>query len=115
MGAGERSTTILDDAVESSLETEFLDYLRAGGYRLPDRAQILFEAASSRPDFVYDDACAAVYIDGPYHDFSDRHARDLAADAAMRDLGYRVIRFGHRNDWAQIVDTYVSVFGEGTS
>ena len=31
----------------------------------------------------------------------------------MRDLGYRVIRFGHRDDWPQLIDTFTSVFGEG--
>jgi hypothetical protein len=103
----------LDAAAESPLEAAFLEFLRAGGYRLPDRAQVLFETASTRPDFVYDDACAVVYVDGPHHDFADRRARDAAQEDAMRDLGYRVIRFGHRDDWPQIVDAHRSVFGEG--
>lgn len=100
--------------VESALEAAFLDFLREGGYRLPDRQQVYFEAAATRPDFVYDDACAAVYVDGPHHDPADRQERDRRADAALRDLGYRVVRFGHRDDWPQIVDTFRSVFGEGT-
>lgn len=104
----------LDEAVESPLEAAFIDFLRAGGFRLPDRGQVYFEAAGTRPDFVYDDACAVIYVDGPHHDHADRQQRDRAADDAMRDLGYRVIRFGHRDDWSQLVDTYTSVFGEGT-
>lgn len=100
--------------VESPLEAEFLEFLRAGGFRQPDRAQVYFEAAGTRADFVYDDACVAVYIDGPHHDPGDRQARDQAQADALRDLGYRVIRFGHRDDWPQIVDAYTSVFGEGS-
>jgi superfamily II DNA/RNA helicase len=102
------------EAVESPLEQAFLDYLREGGYRLPDRAQVYFEDAGTRPDFVYDEACAVVYVDGPHHNHTDRAERDHEQEAAMRDLGYRVIRFGHRDDWPQIVDAHRSVFGEGT-
>jgi len=101
------------EQVESELEAEFLAFLREGGFRLPDRAQVHFEAAGCRADFVYDEACAAIFIDGPHHDPADRRARDQAVDSALRDLGYRAIRFGHRDDWAQLVDTYRSVFGEG--
>jgi hypothetical protein len=104
----------LDLDVASPLEAAFLDFLRAGGHRLPDRAQVYFEAARTRPDFVYDEACAVVYVDGPHHNHANRHARDIAQEGAMRDLGYRVIRFGHRDDWAQLVDTHRSVFGDGT-
>lgn len=104
----------LEENVDSLLEAQFLEFLREGGYRLPDRSQILFEQAGTRPDYVYDEACAAVYIDGPHHDHSDRAARDQEANRAMRELGYKVIRFGHRDDWAQLVDTHRSVFGEGT-
>ncbi|MGH9187772.1 MAG: Zn-binding domain-containing protein, partial [Acidimicrobiales bacterium] len=114
VSAGESAQRVLDDAVESPLEAMFLDFLRDGGYRLPDRGQVHFESARTRPDFVYDDACAVVYVDGPHHDYADRAARDAEQEAAMDALGYRVIRFGHRDDWAQIVDTFRSVFGEGT-
>ena len=108
MGGGD-----LDEQVESGLEAEFIEYLRAGGYRLPDRAQVYFEAAGTRPDFVFDDACAVVYVDGPHHDYPDRQARDAGQSEAMRDLGYKVIRLGHRDDWAQIIDTHRAVFGQG--
>lgn len=113
--AGVSSTRALDEAVDSPLEADFLAYLRAGGYRQPDRAQVFFEGAGTRPDFIYDEACAVVYVDGPHHDFSDRRARDATQDAAMRELGYKVIRFGHRDDWPQLVDAHRSVFGDGLS
>jgi hypothetical protein len=87
---------------------------RARPADLPDRAQVYFEAAGAKPDFVYDDACAVVFIDGPHHDPADRQERDRQIDAAFRDLGYKPLRFGHRDDWAQLVDTYRSVFGEGS-
>lgn len=105
----------LDAGVDSPLEAAFLEYLRAGGYRLPDRSQVLFPAAGTRPDFVYDAACAVIYVDGPHHDHPDRQQRDRGQEEAIRDAGYRVIRFGHRDDWAQLVDTYRSVFGDGTA
>ena len=100
---------------DSSLEAAFLDWLEKGGYRPPDRDQVYFKQANTRPDFVYDDACAAVYIDGPHHDYPERAARDRQADRAMRDLGYRVIRFGYRDGWDRIIREHRPVFGPGHS
>ena len=37
----------------------------------------------------------------------------MAADAAMADLGYKVIRFGHRDDWDEIIAAHPDVFGTG--
>ena len=99
--------------VESSLEADFLAHLDAGGYRRPDRDQVYFESAGTRPDFLYDEACVAVYVDGPHHDYPERRARDRQSGAAMRDLGYLVIRFGYRDDWDQIICEHPSVFGSG--
>ena len=99
--------------VESTLEAAFIARLEEGGYRPPDRAQILFVEAGTRPDFVYDDACAVIYIDGPHHDYPERVARDRDADQAMMELGYRVIRLGHEDDWNRIIRQHRSVFGPG--
>ena len=99
--------------VESTLEAAFLARLDAAGYRLPDRSQVLFPEAGTRPDFLYDGACAAIYIDGPHHDYPERAARDRDADRAMMELGYRVIRFGHRDDWDRIIREHRPVFGPG--
>jgi very-short-patch-repair endonuclease len=98
---------------ESGLEREWLAFIDAGRFRLPSRAGVLLEEAHSRPDFVYDDEMAEVYVDGSHHDYPERHRRDGASSAAVRDLGYTVIRFGHADDWAKIVHTYKWVFGEG--
>jgi hypothetical protein len=38
-------------------------------------------------------------------------ARVAAKTEAMEDLGYMVIRFGHKDDWNEIVNQYPHVFG----
>ena len=103
----------LDALCASSLERDWLAFLVASGYRLPDAAQRYVEAAGTRPDFLYSEAHAAIYVDGPVHDAEGRAARDQAATAAMEDLGYSVVRFGHRDDWAAIAARYRFVFGQG--
>ena len=105
----------LTDEAESGLEREFLEFLREHGYRRPDRGQVFFEDARTRPDFVYDDACAVVYVDGPHHDWPDRSRRDTEQTAAMTSLGYQVIRFGYRDNWEQIAATHPAVFGPGSA
>jgi very-short-patch-repair endonuclease len=97
---------------QSTLEDEFLAYLVARRLRRPTDSQRLIEAAGTRPDFIYDESFAVIYIDGPMHDFPDRHARDNTATSALRDLGYTVIRFGHRDEWDGIVARYPDVFGK---
>ena len=98
---------------ESSLERQFLEFLQTNGYRRPDRSQVFFEDAMTRPDFVYDDACAVVYVDGPHHDFPQRARRDTNQSTAMSSLGYRVIRFAHHDDWQQVAAAHPAVFGPG--
>ena len=104
----------LADSAESGLEQQFLAFLERGGYRRPDRPQVYFETAQTRPDFVYDEACAAVYVDGPHHDYPERAARDATQEQAMNDLGYQVIRFGHADDWHAIAARHPAVFGIGS-
>ncbi|MCZ7534448.1 MAG: helicase-related protein [Acidimicrobiia bacterium] len=99
---------------QSTLEEEWLSYITAHRLRRPGDSQRLIEAAGTRPDFLYDDDYAAVYVDGPIHDFPDRHQRDTDQSAALRDLGYTVIRFGHRDDWDKIVAEYPDIFGRPT-
>jgi len=98
----------------SELEKQFLEFLKENGFRLPSRAQVLFKEAGTRPDYLYDDDYAAVYVDGPYHDFPTRHARDVEKTNAMEDLGYSVIRFHHADDWRKVIETRPDVFGEGS-
>lgn len=103
----------LAEGAESGLEQEFLEFLGEHGYRRPDRGQVFFEEARTRPDFVYDDACAVVYVDGPHHDYPERARRDAEQSAAMADLGFQVICFGYRDDWDQIAKAHPAVFGPG--
>jgi len=56
-------------------------------------------------------ALARLYMDGPHHDDPEHRARDAAKVEAMEDLGYVVIRFGHTQDWEEIVRNYPYVFG----
>lgn len=99
------------DSCESDLERNWLDFLVKANLRLPTRAQAYVETCRTRPDFCYEDCQAVIYVDGPVHDFPNRHARDLAQTEAMEDLGYLVIRFGHREDWTAKVARYRTVFG----
>ena len=96
---------------DSTLEADFLAYLTSHRLRRPSDSQRLIESAGTRPDFLYEDAYAAVYVDGPIHDFPDRYQRDTAVAGALHDLGYTVIRFGHRDDWDEIVAQYPDIFG----
>ena len=98
---------------ESTLETAFLNHLEEGGYRMPDRHHKHFPNARTEPDYLYDDACAAIYVDGPHHDYPDRAARDRNQEEAMLNEGYRTIRFGHNDDWGRIIAENHDVFGAG--
>jgi very-short-patch-repair endonuclease len=95
----------------SDLERRWLRYLEEHGHRLPSDAQFLIEAAQTRPDFVYRDEQVAVYIDGPVHDFPERRERDRIKTEWLEDLGYTVIRFGHADEWADLLQRYPRVFG----
>ncbi|MHB1919235.1 MAG: DUF559 domain-containing protein, partial [Acidimicrobiales bacterium] len=75
--------------------------------------QVLMEDPGTRPDFVYDDAHIAVYIDGPHHLYPERAARDATADEALFARGWTVIRFVANDDWAALIARHRSTFGEG--
>ena len=53
----------------------------------------------------------AIYIDGPYHDYPERAARDKAQQAALEDLGITVVRFAAGDKWQITLDQYPHVFG----
>ena len=97
----------------SELERRFVRFLDAGGYRLPDRAQPLLAEYGTRPDFYYDGTQACVYVDGPYHDYPERHARDREVAARLRDGGYDVVRVAAEESWAEAIERLAWVFGVG--
>jgi len=95
----------------SELEKKWLQYLEDNNLRLPTRAQPLIQKCKTRPDFIYDTEQTAVYIDGPPHDYKERHQRDLEQTDCMEDHGYLVLRFGYQDDWNKIVKKYPDIFG----
>jgi len=105
----------LEQMAGSELERRWLRFLHQRGYHLPDDAQTLIADAGTRPDFLYKrDIVAAVYIDGPYHQFPERVQRDATVTSNLLELGYSVIRFDTDEDgWEQTVREHAYVFGEG--
>jgi ATP-dependent helicase YprA (DUF1998 family) len=99
----------------SELERKWLRFLDDQGYRLPTEGQKLIAACGTKPDFWYDGGvAAAIYIDGPPHDYDDVNLRDAAKTECMEDCGYLVIRFHHQGDWEATLRRYPSVFGRDT-
>lgn len=96
---------------DSDLERAWLDFLEEMNLYLPSHGQYPVKDCSTRPDFFYAQHQAAVYIDGPIHDFADRHARDRVQAECMEDLGYLVIRFHHREDWEDKIARFPNIFG----
>ena len=105
----------LERLTGSELEKRWLRYLVERGHRLPDRAQVLIESCGTRPDFVYDDDHAAIYIDGPHHRYPERRQRDEQITERLVDSGYTVIRFTHDDEagWDELIAKYPYIFGEG--
>ena len=103
----------LDRLCESDLETDFLDLLDAGGYRLPDEAGTLITDARTKPDFIYREQCVAVYVDGGPHRYADRALRDCQQQSALEDLGWTVLRFVDKDDWSTLIAAHPGTFGTG--
>jgi hypothetical protein len=98
---------------DSTLERDWLEFALAGGHRPPSHAQILIDSCGTRPDFLYEAERAAIYVDGPHHEFPERRERDRIQSECLEDGGWTVIRFGVREDWKVIFAKYPSVFGRG--
>ncbi|MFO0560257.1 MAG: DEAD/DEAH box helicase [Polyangiales bacterium] len=97
---------------DSELERRFVRELDARGLRLPDDAQVRI-GTETRVDFLYREAQAAVFVDGPHHDEGAQREKDRAINEALDDKGYLVIRFHHGADWAEIFAREKSTFGDG--
>ena len=100
---------------DSTLEEEFVQWLKDHGHRLPDAAQVTVREAYARPDFTYrlPGGPVAVFVDGPVHDGAAAAERDATATERLEDLGWYVIRLRYDDDLRAIVDANWSVFGEG--
>jgi len=100
---------------QSDLEREWLRFLDEHNLRLPSKAQVFFESCRTRPDFLYEvkDLQVAIYVDGPHHEYPERQERDKAQTTCMENLGWTVIRFGHKDEWQNIIAQYPNIFGGG--
>jgi hypothetical protein len=118
-GAGGRDRAAQQDWLnklrDSELEKSFVDWLAAGGYRLPDDAQRTVDKAAARPDLVYllPGNPVAVFVDGPHHDDAVQKMRDEAAAVRLEDLGWTVIRIRHDDDWPTQAARHAWLFGPG--
>ena len=109
----EQTIRLLGQA-DSTLEEEFLQWLKNHGHRLPDAAQETVDGAYARPDFTYrlPGGPVAVFVDGPAHDGATAAERDADAAERLEDLGWYVVRFRYDGDWPSIIAANRSVFGE---
>jgi very-short-patch-repair endonuclease len=107
---GESHLRHLEARCQTPAEREFLQYLHRNRYRLPDEAQGTVGIA--RPDFVYRDSYACVFIDGSMHRYPDIAARDDRVRRRLATEGYTVIAIP--NDpatWDAIVSSHPGTFG----
>jgi len=96
---------------ESKLEKNWLRFLEEHNLNLPSHPQRYIKECQTRPDFFYEDHSLAVYVDGPVHNYPDRQERDSQQERKMRASGYSVVRFGHTDNWKEIISKYPNVFG----
>ena len=96
---------------QSDLEREWLAFMEQRNLNLPSHTQKLVEGCHSRPDFLYEKDCAAIYIDGSHHMYEERKQRDITQTDCMEDIGYTVIRFGLFDDWNEVISKYPHIFG----
>ena len=100
---------------DSTLEAEFIRWLKDNGYRLPDAAQVTVPGTYAKPDFVYR------LQQRPGRDLHRRPRprrepvaeRDAAAESRLENKGWLVIRVRWNADWRAIMDENPSVFGQG--
>jgi superfamily II DNA/RNA helicase len=116
-GAGaEEAFDALHRQCGSGLERKWLETVRAGGFRLPDRAQPLLTEFSTQPDFAYDQTKALVYVDGPHHRNVAIKTVDDAKRSTLRDAGYKVVIFADDSTgWPTVFGEFPFVFGKGNA
>ncbi len=115
VGAGgtgrESQLEVLLRRCESDLERDFVNWLNSRGLRLPDVAQAHIEGMAVRPDFLYEGEMTCVYVDGEPHRFPERQARDAAANAALANAGWTVVRVQGPESWPTAAEKHVWLFG----
>ena len=102
------------NAITSTLEKAWLEYLKVGGYHLPDRSQPYLDEFSTRPDFAYANHQTLIYIDGPHHRRNAQKTLDAQITRRLEDAGFTVVRFTEDlSSWNRILSEYAWVFGSG--
>jgi hypothetical protein len=101
----------LNGLCDSELERKWLNHVGTHRLKVPSDGQFLIEECSTRPDFYYADAKAAIYVDGPPHDDAKQAAQDQEITDRLMQAGFLVIRFPHRANWSDIFARYPDVFG----
>ncbi len=101
----------LKNLCQSDLEREWLDFLEQRNLNLPSHAQKLIENCHTRPDFLYEKDCTAIYVDGPHHQYPERQNRDVQQSDCMADIGYSVVRFDLTDNWEEVVKKSPHIFG----
>ena len=102
----------LQNLSSSILEQAFLQHLKHHGHHLPDDAQVAIDKFKTRPDYVYRNHNAVIYIDGPHHEFPHQQKIDAELTAKLEDFGLTVIRFPkEHNRWAGLIAQYPDIFG----
>ncbi len=99
---------------QSELEKRWLRLVEKSGLKLPSHGQLLIESCGVRPDFLYQQDGAAIFIDGPPHYNEQQQQKDVEQQEKLEDQGYTVIRFHHTDDWEYILRQYPSLFGKMT-
>lgn len=107
-----QQTEELSRLSNSSLEQAWLAFVSGQGYRMPDEAQKTLEQFGTRPDYLYRDHQAVVYIDGPHHELAGQQKLDTDMNRKLEDAGLLVIRFPKEQErWPTIFAQYPEVFG----
>ena len=103
----------LTNLTQSGLERKWLELIVKNKLKLPTDAQKKIEVCGSTPDFLYSDAFAAIYVDGPHHDYEKYKKIDAELNESMLNIGFTVIRFRHddESNWENIIKKYPNVFG----
>jgi len=115
LGTGDSFAELMNASI-STLEKDWLRFLKDGGYHMPDRVQPYLEAFGTCPDFAYEDKQTLVYIDGPHHEGNAQKTLDAAITSRLEDAGFTVIRFtNEKSAWGEILARYSWVFGAGAA
>lgn len=99
--------------VGHEVRLRFVSWLREMEHRCPDEVKVQLPEFDANVDLVYRPSTGpvAVFVDGP--DDANASGRDDAAEDALRDAGWFVMRIPFGTTYQEIVKKYPSVFGTG--